>query len=142
MDVRNCRYPLNHLVPCIIHQLKNLPCTLSARDPAGATVPRLSKTDALWGRSPCTDSSLLRWYTVAIVAEHLSFMSPFLKCLGLTANSRPNIEVSRPSRPVTMTSGPRRNFGSAGSPLIYQLSWAAGLDRPEVQFTWTISPIW
>lgn len=29
-----------------------------------------------------------------------------------------------------------------GSPLMYQLSWAAGFERPEVQLTRTVSPIW
>lgn len=41
-----------------------------------------------------------------------------------------------------MVSGPLRIRGSAGSPLIIQLSWAAGFDLPDVQFTLTVSPTW
>lgn len=99
-----------------------LPSTLSAREPAGATVSLLSKAGGLAGLTPSTDSSLLRKYTVAIVAKHLSFMSPCLKCLGLTTNTKPNVDVSRPSRPDTVVSGPLKYLGSAGSPLMNQFN--------------------
>lgn len=48
--------------------------------------------------------------------------------------------LSEEHSPVTKVSGPRRKLGSAGSPLIIQLSCAAGLERPDVHFTRTVSP--
>lgn len=47
-----------------------LPWTLSAREPLGGTVSLDSKTGAFCCLSPSTLSSLLRQYTVAIVAKH------------------------------------------------------------------------
>ena len=70
------------------------------------------------------------------------FISPLSKCGPVTSNSRPKIVVIKPSRPLTIGSYRRRYSGSASSPLMYQASATGGFDRPDVQFTWTKSPIW
>ncbi len=71
-----------------------------------------------------------------------NFMSPLRKCFAFTLNSNPSVDVSRPSRPVMIESCTRSESCSAGSPLMNQFSRVAGLERPDVQFTFTVSPIW
>lgn len=68
-------------------------------------------------------------------------MSPLRKCLPVTLKSNPRIDVSNPSRPVYTRSYFFRKAGLTGSPLINQLKFVAGFDRPELQLTLTVSPI-
>lgn len=85
----------------------SLPWTLSARELCPVSLT--SSTGARCGFSPSTLSSFEFQYMVAIVARHLSFKSPFLKCLCSTWNSNPNIALSRPSSSDATLYGPRKN---------------------------------
>lgn len=49
--------------------------------------------------------------------------------------------VSSPSSCFSCVGGTSA-IGGAGSPFMYQASRVAGLDRPDVQLTCTLSPIW
>lgn len=70
-----------------------------------------------------------------------SFISPRKKCEPFTINFKPNVDVSRPSRPLTMGSCSFSICFGAGSPFINQFKCVAGRDRPDVQLTFTVSPI-
>lgn len=69
-------------------------------------------------------------------------MSPFLKWSRCTRNRNPKIVCSSPSRPVLSVLYCLRNSWFAGIPFINQVSFTAGFERPDVQFTLTFSPIW
>lgn len=105
-----------------------------------ALVSLLSMTGILRGFSPSMLCSFDFQYTVAIVARHLIFRSPLLKCFVRRRNSRPSTAVSRPSRSTSVMWGPLKYCVSTGSPLMNQLSMAAGLDFAEVQLNRTTSP--
>lgn len=91
-----------------------LPLIKSFRVWLCALVSRLSITGAFRIlSSPSTLSSLLCRYTVAIVAKHFSFISPRLKCLLATRNSKPNTAVSNPFSSTAVMCGPFRYWLSA-----------------------------
>lgn len=71
-----------------------------------ALVSLLSMTGIFSGLSPSMLSSFDFQYTVAIVARHLIFRSPLLKCFVRRRNSRPSTAVSRPSRSTSVMWGP------------------------------------
>jgi hypothetical protein len=69
-------------------------------------------------------------------------MSPFLKWSRCTRNRKPRTVCSRPSRPVFNALYGFKYSSGAWFPLINHVSLTAGFDRPDVQLTLTLSPIW
>lgn len=103
-----------------------------------------SRVSWSWPHTASKEMDQLVWVFLSLwhLTLTLSFISPCLKWNPRTRNSKPRRDISRPSRLTTILSYCLRCCFCAGSPLISQLRWQAGLDGDEVQLTRTVSPIW
>lgn len=90
----------------------------------------------------CIAEGTHRKQSIRVFLLTFNFISPRRKCFGFTLNSRPSVEVSKPSRPVIIGSYAFNKFVSTGSPLMNQFKCVIGLERPDVQLTCTKSLIW